>query len=153
MDIIIQKSTDAESAYKIAEKLQGSYFDDQGMKGIKKDTTEKEFFAAFVEKSMVGFIILKEINPEVVEITYLAMDPNYQDRGIGTKLVEESLKQLGRDYKVCEVKTLAETRPDEGYEKTRNFYKKLGFIPLEIINPYPGWNKDNPCQIFIKILK
>lgn len=31
-------------------------------------------------------------------------------------------------------------------------YKKLGFIPLETISPYKDWGKDNPCQIFVKIL-
>lgn len=153
MNIVIKRTTDSEAAIKIAEKLHGSYFDEQGMKGIVRDTSEREFFGAFDNKQMVGFLTSKEINPEVIEITYLAMDPNYQDKGIGFKLVEESLKQLDREYKVCEVKTLAETRPDEGYERTRNFYKKLGFIPLEIINPYPGWSKDSPCKIFIKYLK
>jgi hypothetical protein len=60
---------------------------------------------------------------------------------------------LGGNYKICEVKTLADTHQDPGYSKTRNFYKKLGFVPLEIIHPYPGWGEDNPCQIFVKCLK
>lgn len=48
---------------------------------------------------------------------------------------------------ICYVKTLAETVEDTGYKKTREFYKKLGFNTLEIIDPYPGWSAGNPCQI------
>ena len=50
------------------------------------------------------------------------------------------------------MKILSEIDPDSQFAKTRNFYKKLGFIPLETISPYPGWGKENPCQIFVKVL-
>ena len=52
-----------------------------------------------------------------------------------------------KGYRVCYVKTLAETHKDKGYARTRNFYKALGFNTLEIIYPYPGWDGFNPCQI------
>ena len=64
--------------------------------------------------------------------------------------MQESLKQIDKKYKICEVKTLSEISQDKGYELTRNFYKQLGFISLGTIDPYPGWK--DPCQIFIKCL-
>lgn len=102
---------------------------------------------------MIGFVTYKENSKDVIEITWLAVMPKYRNKGIGSKLVLESLKLLNGAYKICEVKTLAQTHKDKGYEKTRNFYKKLGFVSLEKIHPYPGWDKDNPCQIFVKSLR
>ena len=52
--------------------------------------------------------------------------------------------------RLVKVKTLAETRPDEGYARTRRFYEKLGFFTVEIIDPYPGWGEGNPCQIMVR---
>lgn len=83
----------------------------------------------------------------------MGIDPDYQNQGVGTKLVIETLKLLSKAYSLCKVKTLAETKPDKGYARTRAFYKNLGFIPIEIVDPYPGWDKDSPCQIFVKWLK
>jgi ribosomal protein S18 acetylase RimI-like enzyme len=149
--IFIHTSRDSEGALKIAEKLHGSYFDDKGIKDIKKEI-KKEFYGAFNNDKMVGFITFKEVNIQVIELTWLAIDPDYQNKGIGTRLVTHSLQKLSRKYKACEVKTLSEDDPDEGYLKTRNFYKKLGFIPLQTIKPYPGWDKNMSCQIFVKFL-
>jgi len=151
MDIVIKKTKDLKSALKIAESSK-VYFE-TGFNNLKKDLNTHILFAAYVNNDMVGFIALKENNPEVVEISWMVMLPNFRSKGIGGMLVLQSLDELGGNYKICEVKTLADTHQDPGYAKTRNFYKKLGFVPLEIISPYPGWGDDNPCQIFVKSLK
>lgn len=151
--IEIKKTDKADDAYKIAEKLHGTYFNKQGLKDILKAVKEEILFAAFKEKQMVGFVTYKKVNVEVIELTWLAVDPENQDEGIGTNLVQQSLKEFSSEYKLCMVKTLGDSDPDEGYTKTRNFYVKLGFIPLENIQPYPGWDPAMPCQIFVKPLQ
>ena len=49
-----------------------------------------------------------------------------------------------------QVKTLGPSRPDEGYERTREFYAAMGFTPLEEIHGL--WDPGNPCLIMIKHL-
>lgn len=151
MNIHIIKTDEADEAYNIAERLPG-YFNEQGLREIKAAVTKDTLFGAFDEDKMVGFVIYKELNPEAVELAWMGVLTEYQSQGVGTQMVEESLNEIKGQYKLCEVKTLAETKPDPGYAKTRAFYKKLGFIPLEIIDPYPGWEGDNPCQILVKPL-
>lgn len=151
MNILIKKTNNSDKAYDIASKLT-DYFNEEGLRSIKEDVQNHILFGAYDNKEMIGFITYKEINPEAVEITWTAIVPEYQGKGIGSQLISESLKNLSTKYKVCEVKTLSEDHPDEGYAKTRNFYKKVGFIPLETISPYPGWGEDNPCQIFVKFI-
>jgi ribosomal protein S18 acetylase RimI-like enzyme len=151
MDIVIKKSDEAEKAYGIAQKLP-DYFNEKGLKSIKEDVKTQFLYGAYKNGEMVGFITYKELNPEAIEITWTAVLPDTQGEGVGSKLVLESLQQLGDNYKVCEVKTLSDTHPDTGYKRTREFYKRLGFIPLETIYSYPGWDEKNPCQIFVKFL-
>ena len=151
MKISIKRSRDNTAAYEIAKKLPG-FFDEGGLKSIEEDTKKHVLFGAYDEDKMVGFCTYKEINSDTVEMSWLGVLPERQGSGIGRRLVEESLKELSSKYKVCEVKTLSETDPYEPYKQTRAFYKNLNFIPIETINPYPGWG-DNPCQIFVRFFK
>ncbi len=151
MNIVVKETTDSDSALKVAESSK-SYFE-TGFEDLKKDLKKHILYGAFLGNKMIGFITFKEQNPDVIEISWLAVMPKHRKQGVGSELVKNSLDKLNNKYKICEVKTLAETHKDTGYARTRNFYKKLGFISLEIIHPYPGWDKDSPCQIFIKPLK
>lgn len=151
MKILIKANSDKQKAFDIASSLTNS-FDDRGLASMKKDLEDQKLFGAFLEDRMVGFVVYKELNPEVIELAWMGILKENQGKGIGAKLLFESLRLLDKKYKACEVKTLAETHSDPGYAKTREFYKKLDFIPLEIISPYPGWSKDSPCQIFVKFL-
>lgn len=147
----IRKSVDAEKAFGIAKKLP-EFFDEGGLRKIEEETRVHTLYGAYSGEEMVGFVTYKEINSDTIEMTWLGVIPEQQGNGVGTKLVNESLDDMSSKYKVCEVKTLSETDPYEPYKKTRIFYKSLGFVPIETIDPYPGWG-DNPCQIFVKFIK
>lgn len=151
MDIQIRKSAGTAAALNIARR-NPHYFNSPGLKAMGKDFKMGLLIGAYSENKMLGFISFKELNDQVIELTWMAVDPDCQNQGIGTLLVNEGFKLLPKKYRVCQMKTLSEVDPDPQYARTRNFYKKQGFIPLETINPYPGWGKDNPCQIFVKIL-
>ena len=143
---IIKKTENADGALQIAEKLP-EFFDAGGLKSIANDSKTQTLYGAFDGETMIGFAIYKEINKDAVEMSWLGVLPEEQGKGVGAKLVEESLHELAEHYKVCEVKTLSDTDPYEPYKKTREFYKRMNFTPIETISPYPGWG-DNPCQIF-----
>ncbi|OGK40452.1 hypothetical protein A3F34_03120 [Candidatus Roizmanbacteria bacterium RIFCSPHIGHO2_12_FULL_44_10] len=152
MDIVIKLTDLSDEADQIAEKLP-DYFNEEGLRKIKIATQEDILFGAFIGDQMVGFAIYKELNPEAIETTWLGVLPDFHNQKVGSLLMEKSLKEMAKRYKVCEVKTLSEINPDPGYARTRNFYKKLGFIPLETIHPYPDWGDGSPCQIFVKWLR
>lgn len=150
MNIEIKKTAEYQKAYDIAKSLP-EYFDKGGLTSIEQDTKNHMLFGAYLDGEMIGFATYKEINNEVIEMSWLGVLPQHQGRNYGKILVEQSLYGLSKGYKVCEVKTLSDTDAYKPYKKTREFYKKLGFIPIETIHPYPGWG-DNPCQIFVKFL-
>lgn len=150
MNIEIKQTTESQKAYEIAKSLP-EYFNEGGLKSIEQDTKNHMLFAAYLDNEMIGFATYKEINDQVIEMSWLGILPQYQGKNYGKTLVEKSLSELAQKYKVCEVKTLSDSDGYEPYKKTRLFYKNMGFIPIETINPYPGWG-DNPCQIFVKFL-
>ncbi len=151
MDIQIKKSDEIGSALKIAGK-NSHFFNSNGLKTMEEDFKSGLLFGAYTEGEMVGFISFKELNSQVVELTWIAVDPAHKGRGIGSLLINKGLDLLPKKYILCETKTLSEIDPDPEYARTRKFYKNLGFIPLETISPYKDWGIDNPCQIFVKIL-
>lgn len=89
--------------------------------------------------------------PWSAEIHLMAVDPACHRRGAGRALVEALEADLAADQvELLQVKTLGPSWPDEGYERTRRFYARMGFRPLEEIRDL--W-PENPCLIMIKALR
>jgi len=149
-DIVIKQTDQYEKVSEIAQKTR-DYFE-TGIDQLLKDIRTHRLYGAFIGEEIVGFVTYKKNSDDGIEISWLAVLPDYRDQGIGTTLVNQTLEILKHEYHVCEVKTLAQTHPDPGYARTRNFYTKLGFVSVDILQSYPGWG-DNPCQIFKKPLR
>jgi ribosomal protein S18 acetylase RimI-like enzyme len=80
--------------------------------------------------TIVGFIAVK-LHPEdtMGEIYMVAVDPNYQGRGIGSRLIDFALgwmKDAGMSV------TMVETGGDPGHAPARHTYEKAGFELLSI---------------------
>jgi GNAT superfamily N-acetyltransferase len=107
------------------------------------------FIVAMDQDKAVGFLSLKLNNLYTGDIYVLGVLPEHYLKGIGSRLVdlaEQYLKEQGARFMM--VKTLGESHPDENYRKTRNFYFKKGFLPLEEFTEI--WGKENPCLIMVK---
>ena len=150
-NIRIKKTNKVDEAHAIAI-ASPDYFVKECWSEIKRDLEKASFFGAFEGDEMIGFISYAEVAKGVTEIKWLAVKKEFRGQGIGSRLINETLKIIPKKYKLCKVRTLAETREDEGYSKTRKFYEKLGFYSIEIIDPYPYWSPGDPCQIYIKIV-
>lgn len=99
----------------------------------------------------VGFVTVLCHSPYSAEIYVMGVKPDYHRRGVGRQLVrhvEHCLSQAGIEY--LQVKTLAPSRKDENYERTRAFYLSCGFRPLE---EFPTlWSPGNPALQMVKAL-
>jgi len=66
---------------------------------LAKEDTEYHL-AAFYEKQIVGILLLKPISDTEIKMRQVATSPNYQGKGVGSKLVafsEKFAKQKGVD--------------------------------------------------------
>ena len=92
MDITIKETKHFEEADAIA-KSSHDYFE-TGFEQLIKDVRSHILYGAFIGEKMVGFITYKIVSEGVVEISWLAVAPECRQKGIGTKLVTDTLKIL-----------------------------------------------------------
>ena len=112
---------------------------------------DKIFYCAMDDDNVVGFLCLKFNNQFTADIYVTGILKEYHRRGIGRKLVQVAEKYLtSNGYKFFMVKTLGESSDYEFYKKTREFYLRVGFFPLEEFKEI--WDADNPCLIMVKSL-
>lgn len=106
---------------------------------------------AFSEEAAVGFLTTLVHSPYAAEVFVMAVHPDHHRVGVGSALLAEAearLRSKGCEY--LQVKTLAESHPNPGYQATRGFYFDHGFRPLEV---FPAlWDEHNPCLLMVKRL-
>ena len=97
----------------------------------------------------IGFMSFTFNNEYTSELYVTGVLKQYHNKGIGKNLLAEGERYLKeKGYKFLMVKTLGESHSDKNYAKTREFYIKMGFTPIQEINEI--WGKENPCLIMVK---
>ncbi len=154
MELTFKRTRKVDDIMEIVESL-GDFFDEDAFDELEEEIEEDETFAAFDETGkMQGFIIFCELNPQVIEITWMAVRKDCQGQGIGKRLINFGLSILNKKqkYQICMAKTIGEGDRQRSFKATREFYIRGGFVPLESVKPYPGWHKDKYVQTFVKCL-
>ncbi len=153
MEIIQTKDpAEFEGALSVARSLHG-YFTERGYADMARDFQVQDVYIAREDGQILGFASLQRKNAAVAEICWLAVREDRQRCGIGALIVETAVEALRRQgFRLLEVKTLASHVDYEPFVRTHRFYKKLGFHSLEVIDPYPGWEPDCPCEIYVRVI-
>lgn len=153
MEFSIKEITDRKS--EIAEgilRLLPDWFSiESGILEYCCNVNQLTLFAAVTQTGVViGFLSLKENNEFSGEIYVMGVVPEYHRHGIGKALVEYSVEYCrNRGLEFLQVKTLGSSRSDSFFERTRKFYFKVGFRPLEEFTSI--WS-GNPCLIMVMAL-
>jgi ribosomal protein S18 acetylase RimI-like enzyme len=106
---------------------------------------------ASLEDADVGLLTLVRHGCYAAEVYVMAVLPELHRLGIGWALLGHAEGMLAADgVEFLQVKTLAPSKPDDGYDKTRAFYLAYGFRPLE---EFPDlWDTENPALQMIKTI-
>jgi GNAT superfamily N-acetyltransferase len=108
-----------------------------------------DVWVAFVGDRPVGILSLRHHFPLASEIHVMAVTSAFQGRGIGRALIAAAEGELReRKSEFLSVKTVAEGNPDPFYARTREFYLRAGFRPLEVFPTL--WDAWNPCLLMVK---
>lgn len=133
---------------KVLNKLPEWFGIPESTKEYIEESSVMNFWAAYDGEEPIGFIAIKINNKYTSEIYVVGIEEEYHRKGIGKRLFDEVYKWCkNENYEFLQVKTLDESRENVAYEKTRKFYKAIGFRPLECIPEI--WGNNNPCLIMI----
>jgi GNAT superfamily N-acetyltransferase len=92
---------------------------------------DMEVWVADIDGRAVGFAAAKQhTDRNMGEIYMLAVDPDYQRRGIGSALTEVAtdwIRETGLPIAVID------TGGDDSHAPTRHVYKKAGYTPMPIV--------------------
>ncbi|WP_233549827.1 GNAT family N-acetyltransferase [Cellulomonas rhizosphaerae] len=102
------------------------------------------------EGVVVGVTLVDRHFPHVAEIHLTVVDRAVHGTGVGSAMMSAIDQDArARGVRLLEVKTLGASHPDAGYGRTRHFYEKWGFLPLEETNL---WGEGTPCLFMVKPL-
>ena len=99
---------------------------------------------------VVGVTLVDRHFPHVAEVHLIVVERAAHGSGIGTAMlraIEDDAVRRG--VRLLQVKTLGASHPDPGYARTRHFYERWGFLPLEETSL---WGEGTPCLIMVKPL-
>jgi GNAT superfamily N-acetyltransferase len=136
-------------ARSILESLPAWFGIPEAVEHYVQDSGELSFYAAIVDSDAAGFCAIKRHSPDAAEVYVMGVRQAYHRQGIGKQLIEACLEYCRRNLvEFLQVKTLDAANPDPNYAKTRAFYSRVGFKPLECLPTL--WDESNPCLIMIQ---
>ncbi len=105
---------------------------------------------AIHDAQVVGACLVRRHFPEAAEIELLAVRSSHHRHGIGRQILERvEADARAHGVELLQVKTLGPSAQYEPYERTRRFYRAVGFLPLE--EHLHLWAND-PCLVMVKPL-
>lgn len=159
MDFTIKQCFDEREksavVVKIMRQLPDWFYQEETILKYQEEVKTLPFFIAYNEQleavGMISLIVFEEPEIASIEIKVIGVLSAYHHRGLGLALIraaEDFARKQGKKHLV--LKTLSSRSPDLFYQKTRQFYKRCGFI--ELMDLVELWDLDNPCLLMLKFL-
>ena len=140
-----------EACYQILRALTDWFGNVDAVNDYAAKVQQMPFYAAYDDDEVVGFAAIKEHNEYTSEICVMGVLTEYHRQGVGSKLIAACEADCNSKAKIyLTVKTLDASAEYEPYHRTRDFYRAMGFMPLEVFPMY--WDKDNPCLLMAKYI-
>jgi GNAT superfamily N-acetyltransferase len=146
-------SADVEACVEIVRCLPDFFTPDTHGK-VRSDLARHSAWVLEEVNECVGFAVVDRRSLEAVEILWAAFRPDRRGEGLGTRLIEEVLRELANDgVNLVEVKTLDRSSRYAAYEPTRVFWERRGFVQIDTIDPLPSWQPGNPAALYVAALR
>ena len=105
----------------------GDWFNEDGIKYIEQDFTFEKTIIAEVDSKPIGFLSYFTYEG-IGYLGWMGVYENYHGSGAGKSLFDEFEKIMkAKEINTLQVKTLGESVTYPPYDRTRSFYRKVGF--------------------------
>ena len=135
---------DAAACDAVIASLPYHFGNEDGRRECARAVRSQAGLVAVEGDRVVGFLTVAHHFPETSEITWMAVHADRRGRGIGRALVRQltgELRDQGRRLLLVLTLSSLEEEPgvDDGYHRTRAFYRAVGFVPArELPDLWPG---------------
>jgi GNAT superfamily N-acetyltransferase len=145
-------SVPASAAERVLRTLPRWFGIEESLLEYAQAATELPTFAAMGPDGVVGFLSLKQHFEQAWEVHCVAVEATHRGHGVGRALQTRAERWLvAQGAKLLQVKTLADSHSSTEYAQTREFYKRLGYVALEV---FPGlWASHLPVLQLVKVLE
>ncbi|MFQ6089395.1 MAG: GNAT family N-acetyltransferase [Candidatus Methanofastidiosia archaeon] len=133
-EIVIRKyvNDDFEQLIEIAKALP-EWFTTNGIKHMSIDLLYQHGFVAVLDFQIVGFLSFF-VSEGIGQIGWIGILPEFHREGIGRKLIDGLISELRqKGVRELRVNTLGDSVEYEPYERTRAFYRGIGFKDFQRI--------------------
>jgi GNAT superfamily N-acetyltransferase len=133
---------DAEACDAILLTLPTFFGHEGGRQQCAEAVRTQKGFVAVDGGEVIGFLTLSP-SQDTLEITWMAVRNDRRRSGAGRALVDAAAAFAGRPLSVFTAGPSSpepDADPDDNYEGTRDFYRKMGFIAVTELTPQ-GWDQ------------
>lgn len=153
--VIVEEVVDKKEKAKLCESVLRAlpkwFGIEEAVQNYVEGVADTFFLKLQVGDLPLGFMSIIDHNEFTSEIYVMGLYKEFHGRGLGRMLLSRAEVLLSKDQKqFLTVKTLGDSFKDEGYERTKKFYRAMGFYPLEESNEI--WGPNCPCLIMLKLL-
>lgn len=130
------------------------YFTDDVVDAVRVDlAAHAAWIVLDADGGAIGFVVVDRRSRQAAEVLWIAVRPRWRGRGAGTALLNRALADLGDDgVRIVEAKTLDPAAGHQPYRATHAFWDRRGFVHIDAIEPFPGWQPGNPAAIYVAAL-
>ena len=155
MDTQVRRAlaADLDPCLRIIRALPDHFTDDVPDR-VRRDLDAHDGWVILAADTVVGFVVVDRGAPRAAEILWIAVEPSRRNGGLGSRLLDQALAELGdQGVALIEVKTLDSSADYEPYEATYAFYERNGFVQIDCIEDLPGYGSENPAAILVASLE
>lgn len=150
MAIEVKQARDPSAVDRILRSLPDWFGIEDAIVGYVGDAAELPSYLAVVDGEVVGIALVRRHFPQSAELHLIAVAPTHHNHGVGRTLVraiEGDLTSSGGQ--LLAVHTVGPSYENAAYARTRGFYQRLGFVPLQEFDRI-DW--DGPTLVLVKSL-
>jgi GNAT superfamily N-acetyltransferase len=146
----VSRRNDPEATERILKSLPDWFGIEPAIRSYARDAAVLRSYLAETSGQVAGVALVKQHFPASAELHLIAVRRDQHDRGIGRALVEAVERDLvGAGVGLFQVHTVGPSYEDPFYARTRGFYERMGFLPLQEFDRI-DW--DGPTLVLVKPL-